>query len=117
MQNRYVILLLFVIGLTSKSHAQLMWQTIPSPVGTLTQLSLGPNGELATYQNGNPIQPKISTDGGNTWQTMAGTGGPNGNFAFDQRWHMTNAGSLLFAGALGLSPCGEVTMEVIASKR
>lgn len=80
-----------------------MWQTLSSPVGTLLHLDMNSSGTLATFQNGNPIQPMLSTDLGNSWQTMSGSGGPNSLAVFDQRWHIANSGTLLFTGSTGAS--------------
>jgi hypothetical protein len=96
-------LFLLILILPSSISAQLMWQTLPSPAGTLVHLDMNDNGVLATFQNGNPIQPKISTDQGTTWQTKAGSGGPNSIALFDQRWHISNPGVLLFLGSTGAS--------------
>ena len=85
------------------SAAQLTWVPCTMPVNTLTHLALGPGGELYTFTATNPIQIKVSTDQGATWQTRPGTGGPNGMLLFDQRFFVTPAGSILFWGNTGSS--------------
>ncbi|MCB0782186.1 MAG: T9SS type A sorting domain-containing protein [Flavobacteriales bacterium] len=90
------------ITLSITCAAQLTWVPCTMPVNTLTHLDLGPSGELYTFTTTNPIQIKVSTDQGLTWQTRPGTGGPNGMLLFDQRFFVTPAGSILFWGNTGI---------------
>lgn len=81
-------------------RAQLGWLPCTMPVNTLTVLAMGPNGELVTLLNTNPAQPRISTDQGQTWTNMPGTGGPNGTFLSETRLHFTIDGTLLVWGSV-----------------
>lgn len=96
---RYHLLFALVLG-TTTLRAQLGWLPCTMPVNTLTVLAMGPNGELVTLLNTNPAQPRISTDQGQTWTNMPGTGGPNGTFLSETRLHFTIDGTLLVWGSV-----------------
>lgn len=96
---RHIILSFTFLLAVNVLHAQLTWVPCTMPVNTLTLLTVGPYGELVTFEATSPIHPKVSTDGGQTWQTRAGAGGPNGIALFDARLHVTNAGTLLLWGS------------------
>ena len=101
MRNLFAFAL--VLGASLTLQAQLTWIPCTMPTNTLTDLALGPNGELATFQTTNPIQPIVSVDQGQSWQTHAGVGGPNGNALMNHSLHISITGTLLLWGTNGLS--------------
>jgi hypothetical protein len=97
---RSFLALALFCGTISAAQAQLSWIPCTMPVNTLTLLTMGPNGELVTLLATNPAQPRISTDQGQTWTNLPGTGGPNGNFLSEGRLHLTAAGTMLVWGSV-----------------
>jgi hypothetical protein len=97
---RSFLALALFCGTISAAQAQLSWIPCTMPVNTLTLLTMGPNGELVTLLATNPAQPRISTDQGQTWTNLPGTGGPNGNFLSEGRLHLTVAGTMLVWGSV-----------------
>ncbi len=98
---RFAILFAFGLCTVSAALAQLTWSPCTMPLNTLTDLAMGPNGELVTFLTTNPIQPMLSTDQGETWQTHPGAGGPNGIALMNTSLHVSITGTILLWGTTG----------------